>query len=278
VLIVRFKDLDRFALLRESAAHVGPAIGRFLVVTPDEEYREVSSAADRRCTVVPESDLIPEIAENRDVPAGVRLQVAKLALVSRTSGDFCLDLSSDVLCVRPFSASDVIRQGKALYYRYINTVHHERYTIAEEVLGLKRSGWVHGSIPYLLCKPVVTGLIEHLDQRATETLGPSSSWRHYLLQRRGWVLGCVYFTFLEAFGLEDRYYFPGEDSLYGNCVWAAEDWEDWDPEPSFSPSNESYFSVVQVGPSITADAVRGRIAPYFERETKSAMARTEHEV
>jgi hypothetical protein len=278
VLIVRCKDLDRFALLRESAEQMGSAIGRFLVVTTDEEYGEVSSAVDRQSTVVPESELIPEIAENRDIPAGVRLQVAKLALISETSGDSCLDLSSDVLCVRPFSASDVIRRGKALYYRYINTVHHERYTIAEEVLGLKRSGWVHGSIPYLLCKPVVTRLIEYLDQRATETLGPSSSWRNYLLQRRGWVLGCVYFTFLEAFALEDHYYFPAEDSLYSNCVWAAEDWDDWDPEPSFAFNNESYFSVVQVGPSITADAVRRRIAPYFERETKSAMTRTEYEV
>ena len=90
-----------------------------------------------------------------------------------------------------------------------------------------------------------------------------------MLDRPDWVLGCVYFTFLEAFGLDERYYFPSDANLYGNCIWSADDWDDWSPSDSFAEGSEFYFSVVQVGPGVTADAVRRRIRPYLEHSRQA---------
>ena len=226
VLYLRPDEVDRFALLRETIERFGAPIGTLWVATADVDFAAVSAVvAGPGVVVVPESELVPEAVGRPDAPLGVRRQIAKLALVERTNGDFCFDLSADVICVRPFPVAALIRGGKAVVSRRINEVHADRYERAEEVLGLKRSGWVHGSLPYLLSKPGVAKLREFLDDRSAASSVQGGSWRTYLLDRPGWVLGCVYFTYLEAFGLDECYYFPSDANVYGNCVWSADDWD-----------------------------------------------------
>ncbi len=106
-------------------------------------------------------------------------------------------------------------------------------------------------------------MIEYLADQAKARLGEGASWPTFLLNHRGWALGQLYFTFLEAFGLEDREYFPGEWFLYDNCVWSAEDWSEWDPAACFDEYGSFYFTVIQVGREIPADAVRRRLGPYL---------------
>jgi hypothetical protein len=258
VISLRAEELDRFALLRGSIRAVGAPIGTLWLAVPDPDVAAVATSracAGPACVVVPESDLVPEAGEHTDAPAGVRRQVARLALVARTGGDFCLDLSPDMVCVRHFRIADLLRDGKAYYSRVISPKHAERYEQAEALLGLRRSGWVHGTPPFLISKRAAADLTDYLDGRG--------SWRRFLLARRGWALLQVYFTFVEAFGLEERDYFAGEWDLAGNCVWASEDWDDWDAAASFDEYASFYFSVIQLGRDVPAAAVLRRLAPHL---------------
>ena len=266
VLSLRAQKLPRLALLRESIECTGAPFGTLYLAVPDADFAAVSASAavaGPGCMIVPESELIQEAADLPHATPGVRRQVARLALVARTEGDFCFDLNADLVSVRRFRTSDLVRGGKALYARTINSAHADRYGQAEELLGLRRSGWVHGSMPFLFVKKAVRDLTDYLDRRSVEVQGIGGSWQRFLLGRRDWALGMVYFTFLEAFGLEEHYYFPGECDLSGNCVRSSEDWEDWDPAASFDKYISFYFSVIQVGIDIPAEAVRRRLAPHL---------------
>ncbi len=266
VLSVRAEEFGRFALLRESIAATGAPIGTLWVAVPDADLTDAAATlafAPPGCVVVAESELVPELADLPDVPPGVRRQVARLALVARTGGDYCFDMSADVVSTRRFRTADLVRSGKAFYSRTIGTTHAERYERAEDLLNLRRSGWVHGTTPYLFSKRAVAELIDYLGGGTAGASSGRGSWRRFLLGQRGWALGQVYFTFLEAFGLEERDYFPGEWDLYDNCIWSSDDWDEWDPSESFGEYNSHYFSVVQVGSAVTAEAVRRRLAPYL---------------
>jgi hypothetical protein len=270
VLSLSGDELPRFALLRRSIARFGSAIGTLWVATSDRDHAAISALiAGPRVVVLPEAELIDASAAPGEAPPRIRRQVAKLALVGRTSGAFCFDFSADVFCVRSFRAADLIRGGKALVFRSLHPVHAERYAAAEAVLGLPRSGWVHGSIPYLLSKPGVAALTDYLTRRSaeTETSGRGPSWQRFLLdpERPDWILGYVYFTFLEASGLDEVYYVPVEQNLYGNCVWSARDWKAWDPAASFASKGRFFFSVVQPGREVTAHSIRRRIEPFLAR-------------
>jgi hypothetical protein len=266
VLSLRFDELDQFALLRQSIKHTGAQFGTLFVTVPDADLAAVSgsgAAAGPGCVLVSESELVPEWAEFPNAPPGVRRQVARLALVARTAGHFCFDLCTTVVSVRRFQTSDLIRGGKALVSRAISSEHAELYGQAEALLGLRRSGWVHGITPFLLSKRGVADLIDYLQRRRSEAPDRQGAWRRVLLGRRGWMLGHIYFTFLEAFGLEERDHFSAEWSIADNCVWSSEDWLDWDPAASFDEYSSFYFSVIQVGPDVPAEAVRRRFAPYL---------------
>jgi hypothetical protein len=266
VLSLRAEELERFALLRESIGSTGSPVGTLWVAVPDADFAAIvasETVTGLDCSVVPESELIPEASEFPNAPPGLRRQVARLALVARTEGDFCLDLSPDIVCVRRFRVADLIRGGKGFYSRRITTEHTERYEQAEDLLGLRRSGWVHGTPPYLFSKRAVAELADYLERRSAGREDVRGSWRRFLLGRRGWSVLQVYFTFLEAFGLEERDYFPGEWDLSGNCIWSSEDWEKWDAAASFDEYASFYFSVVQVGRDVPAEAIRRRLAPHL---------------
>ena len=278
VVSLRVEELGRFALLRESIECTGAPFGTLYVAVPDADLGAVaaSGVADGPgCVVVRESELIPESAEFPGAPPGVRRQVARLAMVARTEGRFCFDLSPNVVSVRRFRTSDLIRGGKALYSRTINAEHFEPYRRAEEILGLGRSGWVHGTVPFLFSKRGAAELVDYLDARSGEGPGVRDSWRRFLLGHRGWSLGQVYFTFLEAFGLEERDYFPAEWDISDNCVWSSEDWGDWDPSACFDKYGSFYFSVIQVGPDVPAEAVRRRLGPHLGLDLSDGTRRRE---
>ncbi len=278
VISLRAEELERFALLRESIDCTGARFGTFYVAVPDADLAAISAShavAGPSCVLVSESELVPEAAEFPNAPPGVRRQIARLALVARTGGDFCFDLCTTVVSVRRFQTSDLIRGGKALVSRAIKSEHAELYAQAEALLGLRRSGWVHGITPFLLNKWRVADLVDYLQMRFSDAPDGQGSWRRVLLGRRGWMLGHIYFTFLEAFGLEERDYFPAEWNIADNCVWSSEDWADWDPAASFDEYSSFYFTVVQVGPDVPAEAVRRRFAPYLGLTSNGGARRSE---
>lgn len=266
VLSLRAEELERFALLCESLRRTAAPVGRLWMAVPDADRAAVTAskaAAGLDCVIVAESELLPEAEEFPAVRPGVRRQVARLALVARTRTAFCLDLRADLVCVRRFRVADLIQGNKAFYSRRISSDHAESYEQAELLLGLRRSGWVHGTTPHLFSQRAVAELTDYLESRSTGGEDVQGDWRRFLLGQRGWALGRVYFTFLEAFGLDERDYFPGDWDLSGNDVWSSEAWNDWDATESFQAFSSFYFSIVQVAPDVPAEAVRRRLAPHL---------------
>ncbi|QEH38555.1 hypothetical protein OJF2_71580 [Aquisphaera giovannonii] len=265
VLHLRAEELPRFALLRDSIASTGAPIGTLHVAVPDAEIEAVmahGATSGPGCVLVPESELVPMRPGPDGPPDRALGQVARLALAARIGEEFCLDLAPDVVSVRRFRVSDLIREGKAFHSRAIGAERADRYRRAEELLGLRRSGWAHGTLPFLFVKRTVLAMLDYLASRAAAAPGGDGDWRGYLLRRAEWDLGEAYFTFAEAFGLEERDYFPGEWGLAGNCAWSVEDWETWDPSASFEEYISFYFSVLRVG-RVPAGTIRRRLAPHL---------------
>jgi hypothetical protein len=254
VLSVRRDDLHRLKLLFLSIDRFGAGLGRLWIATPEADWAAVAVAAGSRAVVIPEPELVPE-ADPRSPRVGA---VARLALVGRTSGRFCLDLTPDILCVRRFTTAEILPDGRALYYRSLNGP-REPYREVEDVLGLAWPGWSHGSSPFLFCKPVVAALTTHLSSRA----GRPEGWREFLLAHPTVNIPMLYFVFLESVGLDDVYYTPTTDLLAGNSVWSADEWAEWGPEKSFEGDRSFPFSVVRPGPEIPTSAVAARVSPYL---------------
>jgi hypothetical protein len=163
-----------------------------------------------------------------------------------------------MLCVRPFRAAELVWDGKGVAFRYLSPFQAERYAEAEAILGVPRSGWVHGCAPCLLSRDGLAALREFLARRAA----PGGYWLP-LLAVPGWNLGNVYFTFLEAAGLDETYHVASGRSLAGNCVWSAREWPNWNPADSFDSQVEFFFSAVRPGSAATVSEVREKVDPFL---------------
>jgi hypothetical protein len=264
-LSLRHQNIDRFLLLRDSLERFSTAVGTVWAAVPDEEFATAGpQVAGPKVNVVSESEALGGAGQFAALRPSSRAQMAKLALASRSSTEFSLDLTPAAICVRPLRFEDLVSGGKAYYCRYVGAVHAECYEAAERLLGLSRSGWVHGIAPYLLHRVPAGQLLAFLGARLA---GRDSSFPHPApLEHLAWLLGPVYFTFLEAFDLEDDYHSPADSPLAGNCAWGPAEWAAWDPAASFGGQEDFFFSVVCSSPGVPAAAVRERVAPFLGGE------------
>jgi Family of unknown function (DUF6492) len=159
--------------------------------------------------------------------------------------------------------------------------HNRWYERAAQVLGVRIvNGW-HNLAPALLSREAVIMLQKHLASRVHPALrvisgflhGQSApndllvSWRSYLLRNHPWTEYALYYTFLEAMHLYDRYHFVHADTvLQGNSVWKREELASWQPRKSFGGKDRptSFFSVIQSSLEIPAAQVWEKVRPYLE--------------
>ncbi len=160
-------------------------------------------------------------------------------------------------------------------------IHRRWYERAARVLGVQiASGW-HNLAPALLSRDAVIMLQKHLASRVHPALGVISgfpfgqsalnnllvSWRSYLLRNLPWTEYALYYTFLEAMKLYDRYHFVHADTfLQGNSVWKREEFASWQPRKSFCGEDRPtfFFTVIQSHLEIPAEQVWEKVRPYLE--------------
>ena len=276
VLPLTAADAERFErlLLPSLQAFFAP-LGTCWVVAPRAQLPRIAPRLrDRRCQLLAEEELIPELDTYRQwlhrvgaaTGAGAGWfvqQLVKLLAAGCVRTPFYLTLDADVLCVRPVRSADLIVDGRALVYVHDDDAEPAWYRWAERALGMPRSGRVHGVTPALLSAAAVQRLCYSLRSRA-DTERAATSCAAALLRRLPWTEYALYHTFLEHTGLFDRYHVATRDRpLYGNCGWYAADFDRWDPAASFAPDAPHCFSVVQSRAGIPVDVVAARVAPYL---------------
>lgn len=267
-------SLDRF-LDRDS-------LDRLLVVTPArdlEAARRVLGdfAQTLRIEMVDETALCPELARDpatlnlwpRPNTGWVRQQLIKLAAHEHLRTSFYMTLDADVIFVRPFGASALIQDGRAvlatlsaidlrMLFRpeiaeHEIAVRRHRIKQAEAVLQLQRSTdqsdvW-YGETPALLASDLVASMARHLE--ATWATG----WREALLQHLPWTEYALYGLFAEATGgLEQLHRRGGVDAALRltDSLWRApadylapRDLDRWDVARAFRAEGEGVAVVVQ---------------------------------
>src|SRR5262249_19098591 len=211
---------------------------------------------DQHYCVIPEGAIIPETEALFSVKGWYRQQLVKLAIAPRVTTAFYVTLDADVICTRPFSSGDFIKEGRALSGRYQGPTHADWYAWAERVLQLKRSGWVHCVTPSVLSREAVIRLSEYLtalqssrSRNSADGEGGLSKplypgWRGYLLANVPWTEYALYFTYLEATGLYEEFHFAADRHIYADCVWQRDHFAGWKPEKIFG-AGEHCFTVVQ---------------------------------
>ncbi len=300
VLPLAPNDFDRASILFASLEKFFHPLGRLWIVAPDRdvEWMAARVARQERFTVLAESEVVPELSGDRRLartrphrarqllgppPSGWQLQqLIKLAIAERIDTACYLTLDADVICVRHVDGNDLIVDGRAISNRRTGEDFRAQwYESAERVLGMPRSGYVHGVTPALLSREAALLLQRYLALKApsewwhgfaARRLGLRrrhlSGWRRYLLRSVPWTEYTLYFTYLEATGRYDDFHFPGaagKETLYGGSFWLADqDFAAWDPAEVFEAETPYQFMVVQSNlPHISTDDVWEKVGRYL---------------
>jgi hypothetical protein len=228
-------DLERLHILLRSFTKYFDmsSLGDFFIITRPTDLAPVSKMLES-CFHIPtlyilnEQELCPELSEDPDTdhPWPIinkgwhRQQLLKFACHQYVKTPFYMTLDADVIFVRPFSASTLIRSGKSILniqteddYRRVWVpkiaeeeieCRVERDRASARILGMKRSRkFFYGETPVVLSTRVVEKLAAHLAAVS------GRNWRQYLLQELPWTELSLYFTFAEASGLLDAYHVLG---------------------------------------------------------------------
>lgn len=303
VLPITLKDYGRFTILQRTLDFFcEELLGVIWVVVPDQDFAKIKSKIKgNNYSVIPESKLIPEINFFPKRGGWFNQQLIKLAIAEYIATDFYLTLDADVICVKPTYLSDLVKDGRALYYIYSLDKFDfpEWYDWAERVLKIQLPCRKYYNVtPAVLSKKAVLDLQEYLNKlslaqissqkeinffakndlmlllaRAALKVLPKKSvpreqlsgWKAYLLRNIPWTEYSLYYTFCEAQGLINKYHVPGEDCIYSNenSVWYKQQYIDWNPKSCFTGERNFFFSVLQSTTQVSPDVIWERIKIYL---------------
>jgi hypothetical protein len=293
VLPLTLGDYERSTILRRSLDLFFRDLGTCWVVTPDNQLAALQSRIQHpKYRVIPESLIVPELRfynvvrtivgrTHRPTQGWAVQQLVKLAIAERIQTEFYLTLDADVICTKPVTCAQLVRDGRAICrQRRADSINEwpQWYDWAERVLGLPRSGINRGVTPALLSTTAVLELQAHLESRVAGRLRRFASilperaylrnllvsWRSYLLRHLPWTEYSLYDTFVEATGLLGRYHSTDErTTISGNCVWYRATWPTWRPELSFTDRGDFFFSVLQSNARLSVDDVWEKVRPYL---------------
>lgn len=241
-----------------------------------------------RLQLVPELQLAPELALFPRLGGWSKQQLIKLAMGQEVTRPFFLTLDADVVATRPLSPGLLLKDGKAPCGVDHADLHPRWYRDAEAMLRqpLARGGISHNVTPALLSRAGVRALAEHFGACYAEgRFGRGAlramrqryaklrfggrpglaAWRLLLTAGFPWTEYSLYYSFLEAKGLFERFHFESERSLYDGdrSVWFVDDFDAWDPAPLFAGEGPPYFVVLQSNTGVPIEAFSEKLAAYL---------------
>lgn len=282
VLPLLLRDCERAELLFRSLDCHFSALNTCWIVARDNEAAEIRARLRRPdCEVIKESDLIPELPAyrwlakkfGRSITGWFVQQIIKFAIAERATTEFFLTLDADVLCLRPTSFPDLVRDGRAIAQLLDQDLHPDWYRRAEKLLGCKRPPNTHGVTPAIFSRTAVLELQEYLSGRIALPLRAAgtlprgelcASWRSYLIRSIPWTEYSLYHTFLHHRRKFDLFHFDGGPcALYDNkrCLWTQDRSETWTFDPNLE--GNARFIIVQSATSYPVETIRKLVEPYL---------------
>ena len=302
VLPLLMKDYGRFEILDKSIKKHLRDINVCWVIATDREYGEIHRKIENDMyRVIPESILLPElefykrisrllyrpifrrtsVCVNRrfNIIGWYVQQLVKLAMAEKVGTEFYLTLDADVVCLRKVGYEDLIQNGKAITNTTDEDHHPDWYENAKRVLHLPRSGITHGVTPAVFHREAVIALqgflakkvhpflrfISNLSINIPKFENIFSSWSSYLMRNTPWTEYSLYYTFLEAMDLFDKYHIrKGNDAIYDMCssLWLKEQINTWEIENKFK--RNSYFLIIQSNTGYPVDEIWEKLRNYLE--------------
>jgi hypothetical protein len=293
VLPLILNDYKRFCMLDASLRKFFPDLRMLFIIVPDRELDTLRTKIKHDLyKVIPESALVPEFRLFLHLSGWQKQQLIKLSAAEIVETDFYLTLDSDILFVRSARSCDFVKAGRSCCFKHklekSAEIFVQWYRDAERVLKIERAEYHHDVTPAILSKEAVLRLHEYLRGIARDVtisfrrrdllywgamillkLMPRVSfaeWRLYLLRSVLWTEYSLYYTFLEAHNLFEKYHYVLDHRISGNSVWYIEDYASWDPENSFVGDRNFYFSVIQSNISIDPDEIWKRVRPYLQQD------------
>jgi hypothetical protein len=291
VLPLRFDDYKRFCILHASLKKFIKDIRKLLIIVPDKEVELFrSKIKEANYEIFPETAVVPEFKLFKNYPGWKKQQLIKLAAAEIVDTDFYLTLDADIICVGPTSFSDLVINGRAYCFKHLLKMSPERfkkwYRDAERVLKIDHAEYHHDVTPAVLSREGMLLLHKHLAQiKRDKKIGlckrdlfccvahvlakffyriPFAEWRLYLIYSGRWTEYCLYYTFLEAFHLFEKYHFLLDHRFSGNSVWTIDEYNFWDPANSFLGERNFHFSVMQSNTGIDPDEIWQKVRPYLQ--------------
>jgi len=266
------------------------------VIVPDKEVELFrSKIKDNGYKIIPETAVVPEFKLFKNYPGWNKQQLIKLAVAEIVETDFYLTLDADIICVRPTSFSDLVKDGRAYCYKHelewglrtggSGEMDKKWYHDAERVLKIDHAEYHHNVTPAILSREGMILLYKHLARASRDSrIGfskrdllcwcanvlakwiPSNlfaEWRLYLIRIGPWTEYSLYYTFLEASDLFEKYHFLLDKPIWGNSVWYLDQYDSWDAASSFLGERTFYFSVIQSNTGINPDEIWQKVCPYL---------------
>ena len=296
VLPLIFDDYQRFRILDASLKKFLKDLRKLFIIVPDREVEKFQlKIKDNDYKIVPETAVVPEFKLRwfRNYPGWNKQQLIKLAAAEIVETDFYLTLDADIICVRPTNCDDLVKDGRACCYR-LNRLEKSAeefkqwYRNAERVLKIGQPAYHYDVTPVVLSKEGMLMLHKHLARTSRGSrIGfskrdllcwganllakfipriPFAKWRLYLLRSGDWTEYSLYYTFLEAFDLFEKYHFLLDKRVSGNSVWYLDQYDTWDPADSFVGERTFHFTVIQSKTGIHPDEIWQKVRPYIQHD------------
>lgn len=300
VLPLTLNDYERFGILYKSLKLFFKDLRRLWVVVPDKEFNEIKSlltGKDEKVLIIPEAKVVPEFRIFRRTSGWFKQQLIKIAIAEKIETEFYLTLDSDVICVKPTSFSDLVKNGLAPCYRAKNIAKPSWYEWTERVLGFQAPAWRHNLTPAILNKEAMLKLEEYLSQRALKI--PLSfedfkiegrkdllllisnflcripvikrkftNWRVYLLRSLPWTEYALYYCFLEEMSLFEKYHYQSENPISSIEQTIRrnnkENFVSWNPAAIFNKDTSYFFVVIQSNTGISSSEIWEKVHTYLD--------------
>lgn len=286
-------DLDRAQLLLDSLKRYASGLGTLFVVVPEHEkqaiHASISSQPGLRIELLSEQEVAPELQHLAGVRGWHKQQLVKLAIVDHLHTDFYLTFDADVIATRAFSPELLCPDGKAPCCILHERSHQDWYRDAARMLErpLHRQDILHNVTPVVMAREGVRALSEHFELRYQRGQWASglravrqrfeklrlrgtpglAGWRLFLASGLPWTEYALYYSFLEAYELFDRWHEEVPFPIYDvdRSLWKADapGFARWSPGPLFSGEGPPFFAVLQSNTQIPPAEIREKLRDYL---------------
>ncbi|MCB9653643.1 MAG: hypothetical protein H6729_05885 [Deltaproteobacteria bacterium] len=297
VLPLTARDVPRAEILFASLRRRFDGLGTVFVVVPRAQLDEIGRAFRPRSDgvglgleILPEDEVVPEFALFPRMHGWYKQQLIKLAIAERVSSAFYLTLDADVVLTRDVSPERLCPNGKASCFIIEEDLHPRWYARTARLIDrpLRQKGIVHNVTPAVLAKDGVRLLTEHfearwqqrrwargarawrqrwvrlrLGRRRTDLAG----WRLFLAAGMRWTEYALYYSFLEAYDLFDRFHERVTTCVYDidRSVWkaGAQAFDNWSPKALFEGEGPPYFVVLQSNTQLPPPVIWEKLDGYL---------------